>query len=112
MLAVIAIARRGSLMKTLTITFIATGLLTGDVVRVSAETINLSTIRCSEFLTTSKEGIGYAAASLDAFHHTDEDDPLIVDSDKLRADAKRLADFCAANPDLRLMSASEKLLSR
>src|SRR5262249_25439339 len=73
--------------------------------------INLSTIRCAEFLTTSKEGIGYAAASLDAFHHTDEDDPLIVDSDKLRADAKRLADFCAANPELRLMSASEKLLS-
>jgi acid stress chaperone HdeB len=99
-------------MKTLTITFVATGLLTGEVARLSAETINLSTMRCAEFLTTSKEGIGYAAASLDAFYHTDEDDPLIVDSDKLQADAKKLADFCAANPEVRLMSASEKLLSR
>jgi hypothetical protein len=81
-------------MKTSAITFIAIGFLTGDLARSSAETINLSTIRCAEFLTTSKEGIGYAAASLDAFHHTDEDDPLIVDSDTLRADAKRLADFC------------------
>jgi acid stress chaperone HdeB len=99
-------------MKALAIAFVTVGLLAGHVAYLSAETINLSTISCAEFLTTSKEGIGYAAASLDAFYHTDEDDPLIVDSDKLQADARRLAEFCAANPDVRLMSASEKLLSR
>jgi acid stress chaperone HdeB len=99
-------------MKTLTIAAFAIGLLAGSGVRLSAEAINLSTIKCAEFIATSKEEIGYAAAWLDAFYHTDEDDPLIVDSDKLQANAKKLSDFCAANPDIRVISASEKLLSR
>jgi acid stress chaperone HdeB len=95
-------------MKILAMTFVAAGLLTG-IGRLSAETIDLSTIKCSDFVTTSKEEIGYAAAWLDAFYHTEEDEPLIVDSDKVQASARKLADFCAANPDIRVMSASEKL---
>jgi acid stress chaperone HdeB len=96
-------------MNILTMTFAAAGMLIGDIGRLSAETIDLSTIKCAEFVTTSKEEIGYAAAWLDAFYHTEEDEPLILDSDKVQANAKRLADFCAANPDVRVMSASEKL---
>ena len=53
-------------MKILAMTFVAAGLLTGDIGRLSAETIDLSTIKCSDFVTTSKEEIGYAAAWLDA----------------------------------------------
>jgi acid stress chaperone HdeB len=99
-------------MKSMTVTCIAAGLLAGNLLPAArAETIDLARIKCAEFLTTSKEEITYTLAWLDAYHKED-DDPLIVDSDKVQADAKKLEDFCAANPNVGVMSASEKLFNK
>ena len=101
-------------MKPLTVTCIAAGLLTGDLLpaaRAAAESIDLSRIKCSEFLTTSKEEISYTLAWLDAYYK-DDDEPLIVDSDKFEANARKLEEFCTANPGVGVMSASERLFNK
>jgi len=101
-------------MKALTVTCIAAGLLTGDLLLATpalAETIDLSRIKCAEFLKTSKEEISYTLAWLDAYYK-DDDEPLIVDSDKFEANARKLADYCAANPSVGVMSASGTLFNK
>ena len=40
---------------------------------------------------------------------SDEDEPPIIDTDKFVANAKRLADYCAANPTVGLITATDKL---
>ena len=74
----------------------------------SAETLDLSRIKCEEFLATSKEQIGYASAWLDAYYK-DEDEPPVIDLDRFAANARKLVEFCTANPDARLMKASAQL---
>jgi len=99
-------------MKSLTVTCIAAGVLAGGLrAHTSADTIDLSRIKCAEFLTTSKEEITHTLAWLDAYYK-EEDDPLIVDSDKVEANARKLEEFCAANPSVGVMSASEKLFNK
>jgi acid stress chaperone HdeB len=98
-------------MRTLTLACMAAGLVAGNLVDVAgapAETINLAKIKCEEFLATSKAEIGYTLAWLDAYYKSD-DDPLIVDTDKFEENAKKLEEFCAANPSVGVMNASEKL---
>lgn len=98
-------------MRTLTVACMAAGVLTGDLAIVAgapAETIDLARIKCEEFLATSKADIGYTLAWLDAYYKGD-DDPLIVDTDKFEENAKKLEEFCVANPNVGIMNASEKL---
>jgi acid stress chaperone HdeB len=94
-------------MRTLTLACMAAGLVTGNL-GAPAETIDLAKIKCEEFLATSKAEIGYTLAWLDAYYKSD-DDPLIVDTDKFEENAKKLEEFCVANPSVGVMNASEKL---
>jgi hypothetical protein len=41
---------------------------------------------------------------------TDEDEPPIVDFDKLKIDAGKLGDYCRKNPTTNLMTAAEEVL--
>jgi hypothetical protein len=41
---------------------------------------------------------------------TDEDDPPVVDFDKLKTDAGKLTDYCRKNPTTNLMTAAEEVL--
>jgi acid stress chaperone HdeB len=77
----------------------------------AAEKIDLSTIKCSDFLTKDKDEIGYILAWLDAYYK-DEDDPAIIDTDKFVANAKKLGDYCRANPTLGLITATDKLFGQ
>ncbi|HEX9320552.1 MAG TPA: HdeA/HdeB family chaperone [Xanthobacteraceae bacterium] len=76
-----------------------------------AAKIDLSKMRCDEFLKISKEDVGYTMAWLDAYYRGD-DDPTIVDTDKFTADAKKLADYCAAHPNVRLITATDKVFEK
>jgi acid stress chaperone HdeB len=76
-----------------------------------AAKIDLSKMRCDEFLRSSKEDVGYTMAWLDAYYRG-EDDPTIIDTEKFAADAKKLADYCAAHPNVRLISATDKLFEK
>lgn len=76
-----------------------------------AETIDLSTWTCSKFVNASKEDIGVILAWLDGYYR-DEDDPAVIDTDKFVANAKKLGQYCAAHPDIGLITASDELFSK
>ncbi len=76
-----------------------------------ATVIDLSKMRCEEFLKSSKEDIAYTSAWLDA-HYKGDDDPPVIDTEKFAADAKKLTDYCAAHPNIRLITATDKLFEK
>lgn len=76
-----------------------------------ADRLDLNTVKCGEWLESSKEDIGATVAWLNGYY-TDEDDPPVMDFDKMKADAGKLGKFCAANADLGLGTAAEKVLGK
>jgi acid stress chaperone HdeB len=102
-------------MKTRTIILLSALFLTGGQVsmdmQAQATVIDLSTMKCKEFLEGSKEDIGYTLAWLDAYYKG-EDDPPVIDTDKFVANSKKLADYCVANPTLGLITATDKLFGQ
>jgi acid stress chaperone HdeB len=84
-------------------------LLTGAP--ASAQVLDLSTIKCKDFFEGSKESIGYTLAWLDAYYR-DEDDPPIIDFDKMTKNAEQLGAYCAANPTVGLITAADKLFDK
>jgi acid stress chaperone HdeB len=96
-------------MKKLTATLFAAALLASSP--GFAGKIDLSKMRCDEFLKSSKEDVGYTVAWLDAYYRGD-DDPTIIDTDKFAGDTKKLADYCAAHPNIRLITATDKLFEK
>jgi acid stress chaperone HdeB len=77
----------------------------------AAEQIDLSTITCKKFVESNKEEIGYILAWLDAYYK-DENDPPIIDTDKLVANSKKLGEYCGANPTIGLITATDKLFGK
>ena len=77
----------------------------------SAVVIDLSTTTCKQFFEGSKEDIGYTLAWLDAYYK-DEDDPPLIDTDKLVANAKKLGEYCAANPTIGVITAADQLFGK
>ncbi len=83
--------------------------LTGAVA-VAAD-IDLSTMTCRKFQTAAKDDVTVILAWLDGFYKQ-EDDPPVIDTSHFAANAKKLNDYCAAHPDLGLISATDKLFQR
>ncbi len=96
-------------MKMLTALFFGVCLLSGSVAR--AEKIDFSTTTCKQFMEFRKESIGIILAWLDGYY-LDEDDPPVFDTDKFEANAKKLGAFCATNPELGLITATDKLFGK
>jgi acid stress chaperone HdeB len=77
----------------------------------SAGTIDLSTIKCKDFLAESKEDIGYTLAWLDAYYK-DDNAPAVIDTDKFVENAKKLGAYCGQHPDMGLITATDELFSK
>jgi acid stress chaperone HdeB len=77
----------------------------------SAQVVDLSTIKCKEFLDSGKETIGYLMMWLDGYF-TNEDDPAVVDFDKMKAKGARLGEYCAKNPTHGLLTAAEEVMEK
>jgi len=73
-----------------------------------AEEIDLSTWTCKKFQSASKEEIGIILAWLDGYYR-DEGDPPVIDTNKFVENAKRLGEYCAAHPDMGLITGTDKL---
>jgi acid stress chaperone HdeB len=96
-------------MKRLGAALFAGVLLSGSP--TCADVIDLSTIKCKDFLTSSKEDISVTLAWLDAYYK-DDNDPAIIDADKLVANSKKLALYCVAHPDFGLITATDELFGK
>jgi acid stress chaperone HdeB len=72
---------------------------------------DLSTMNCETFLSQDKNTTNVLLAWLDAYYKQ-EDDPPVIDFEKYVANAKKLGDYCRANPTLGLITATDKLFSK
>jgi acid stress chaperone HdeB len=84
-------------------------VVSGGVAR--AEKIDFSTTTCKQFLEGHKDSIGVVLAWLDGYYR-DEDDPPIFDTDRFEENAKKLAAYCAVNPTVGLITATDKLFGK
>jgi len=78
---------------------------------VRANDIDLSTWTCQQFVTANKDDIGVILAWLDGYYK-DEDDTPVIDTTKFVDNAKKLGEYCAAHPDIGLITATDKLFQK
>jgi acid stress chaperone HdeB len=76
-----------------------------------AADIDLSTWTCQQFASANKDDIGVILAWLDGYYK-DEDDPPVIDTTKFVDNAKKLGEYCAAHPDIGLITATDKLFQK
>jgi acid stress chaperone HdeB len=77
----------------------------------SAQVVDLSTIKCKDFLDSGKETIGYVMMWLDGYF-TGEDDPAVVDLARMKQKGEKLGDYCAKNPTHGLLTAAEEVMEK
>jgi acid stress chaperone HdeB len=75
-----------------------------------AQKLDLSTVTCRQFLQSKPETINLILMWV-AGYYSDEDDPPILDFDKMRSDATKLGEYCAKNPDTGLVTAIEESIA-
>ena len=76
-----------------------------------AQVVDLSTIKCKDFIELPKDTVNAITMWLDGYY-TDEEDPAVVDFDKLKAKGEKLNAFCVQNPRMGLMTAAENVMSK
>jgi acid stress chaperone HdeB len=92
-------------------TLLAAALIAGLGSAASAAIIDLSAQTCAQFQATDKEEVKVILSWLDGYYK-DEKDPPIIDTEKFVANAKKLGEYCSANPTVGLITATEKLFGK
>ena len=77
----------------------------------SAQVVDISTIKCKEFVDSGKDAIALIMMWLDGYYHA-EDDAAVIDFDKMKVSGQKLGEYCAANPSHGLLTAAEEILSK
>ncbi|MGH6770440.1 MAG: HdeA/HdeB family chaperone [Xanthobacteraceae bacterium] len=95
-------------MKTLTAVVVAVALAAASPAH--AQKLDLSEVSCKQFLESKVEHMSLILMWI-AGYYADEDDPPIVDFDKMKTDATKLAEYCAKNPETGLVTAIEETIA-
>ena len=90
---------------------IAALLILGFTPACHAVILDLSMMTCQEFLATDKDEIRIILAWLDGYYK-DEQEPAMLDTDTMVANLKKLNEYCAANPTIGLITATDKLFGK
>jgi hypothetical protein len=75
------------------------------------QVVDLSAIKCKDFIELPKDTVNAITMWLDGYY-TDEEDPAVVDFDKLKTKGEKLAAFCVQNPRMGLMTAAESVMGK
>jgi acid stress chaperone HdeB len=76
-----------------------------------AQVIDLSRIKCKEFIGFPKETMSYLTMWIDGYL-TDEEDPRVVDLEKMKTKAEKLGLYCAQNPRMSVLTAAEDVMAK
>ena len=99
-------------MKTISAILVAASLMAASLVGsapAAAQKLDLSTLTCKQFLDSGERITSMVLMWITGFL-TDEDEPPIIDFDKLKVDAGKLGDYCRKNPTTNVMTAAEEVL--
>jgi len=83
-------------------------LLASLATRAAAEKIDLSTMTCATFQKSPDDEIKLILTWLDAYYR-DDNDPPVIDTERFVANSKKLGEYCAANPTIGLITATDQL---
>ncbi len=95
-------------MRVITAALIAAGL--AGAPSASAQTVDVSTITCKDFSAQKKDAMVGIMMWLTGYY-TKDDDPTVIDFDKVKAKTDKIADYCAKNPAIGLVPAAEPILA-
>jgi len=76
----------------------------------NAQTVDMNTVTCKDFTSFDKDTTFAIVMWLDAYYR-DEDDPPIINFDKMGQKAGKLAAYCRQNPTHALTTAAEPIMS-
>jgi acid stress chaperone HdeB len=88
---------------------LATALMSAG--SASAQIVDMRKATCNDFISFKRDTTFAIAMWLDAYY-LDEDDPPIIDFDKIRQKAAKLTVYCNQNPTHSLTTASEPIIGR
>ena len=74
----------------------------------SAQKFDLDRISCREFLQTDKQTMSYLIVWLRGFW-TEADEAMVLNLDRLQADADRMTNYCSRNPDMKVFAAADQI---
>src|SRR5260370_39216843 len=77
----------------------------------SAQIVNMNTVTCNDFIGFKRESAFAIIMWLDSYYQ-DEDDPPIIDFEKIRKKAARLTVYCNQNPTHSLTTGAERIMAR
>ena len=75
-----------------------------------ADKLDLSTIKCKDFVSSGKDNIGVIAMWLHGYYAGKADSNAVINFDKFAKDAEKLGKYCGENPSIGLITASDKIL--
>ena len=76
-----------------------------------AELLDLATLKCKEFTSSSKERFELIMTWLEAYYSEENASP-VIDFDKVRNDGVKFSAYCKNNPDESVIDAADKLLGK
>jgi acid stress chaperone HdeB len=76
-----------------------------------AVVLDLSTLSCKQFIEGGEDEIKMVLTWMDGWYKGDEDE-AIIDTEVFVANAKKFGAFCAANPNISIVNAAEKILGK
>ena len=74
----------------------------------TAQKFDLDLLSCRELLSTDKRNMNYLIVWLRGFW-TEADQVMMLDLERVHADAEKVTDFCAENPDVKVFEAARRL---
>ena len=77
----------------------------------NAEVLDLSPLTCTQYLAGGDDEIKMVLTWMDGWYKGDEDE-AIIDTEVFVANAKKFGAFCAANPNISIVNAAEKILGK
>jgi len=80
-----------------------------SVATAHAQDMDMTKIKCKEFVAAPKDQIAIILAWLEGFY-TKESDPPIIFADKMAKDAKNLSTYCNAHGDDDIVHAADKVM--
>lgn len=77
----------------------------------AADVLDLSTITCAQFVSSGEDTIGNLLMWLQGYY-TEDGDPTVLDKNKMEQIGGKLGGYCAANPDMGLLTAAEEVMGK
>jgi len=81
------------------------------VAPASAQVVDVSTIKCEDFMKSGADNIGVMLMWISGYY-ANEDDETTVDFGKMKEDGTKIAQYCVEHPTIGLLNAAEKALGR